>query len=88
MATTFLSSIEREAHAEGKKEGRKEGKKEGKKEGRAELVLRLIETQCGEPVPASLKKEIQALSSAKLDKLGIAVLEFERLEDVKTWMAK
>ena len=90
MAGTFLSCIEREAHAEGEKEGLKKGEKKGEKKGlqdRAKLVLRQIETRCGAPVPKSSQKKIMALSSAQLDDLGIAVLGFEDLQDLETWLA-
>ena len=82
MATTFLSCIEKDAYIEGESEG----KKEGKKEGRAELVLAQLSAKFGKALTAPTKKRIGQLSSRQLDKLGVAILDFEKIGDLKDWL--
>jgi predicted transposase/invertase (TIGR01784 family) len=87
--TRVYKDAKEEGRKEGQKEGRKEGRKEGQKEGRKEGQLTLVElllTQKLGPVPKVQMSQIQKLSLEQLEKLAIALLSFEKKQDLKTWL--
>ena len=83
--TRFYKEVKAEGKKEGKKEGRKEGKEEGKEEERRSLVSLQLDRKLGK-LPAKTKKTIAALDLAKLESLAIALLDFETIADLETWL--
>ena len=83
--TRFYKDVKEEGKEEGKKEGKKEGREEGKKEQSRSMVALLLDRKLGK-LPAKTKKSIAALDLAKLESLAIALLDFETIADLETWL--
>ena len=77
----------KEVKEEGKEEGKKEGKKEGKDEERRSMVALLLDRKLGK-LPAKIKKTVAALDPEKLESLMFAVLDFNTMADLETWLKK
>ncbi len=81
----ILREGERQGWQQGKEVGRQEGRQEGRQgEGRS-LILRLLTRRVGD-LPPALTAQVQALSLAKLETLGDALLEFTELADLVNWL--
>lgn len=66
-------------------EWREEFLREGRQEEGQSLVLRLLARRIGEVSP-KMRSQIQALSLAKLEALGEALLDFTKPDDLDEWM--
>jgi len=65
--------------------GRQEGRQEGRQTEALAITLRLLEHRCGDLTP-SQQASIQALSLTALETLSVALLDFQGLEDLNTWL--
>jgi len=65
----------------------REGVKRGKREGARTVLLRQLQRKFGR-LPRELSKRIDDLSQPKLNSLADAVLDFEALKDVQTWLTR
>jgi predicted transposase/invertase (TIGR01784 family) len=63
----------------------REAKEEGRQEERRSLVSLLINQKIGS-VPKELSDRIFTLSDAQLEALAIALLQFDTVEDLNTWL--
>jgi predicted transposase/invertase (TIGR01784 family) len=68
-----------------KAEGRQEGRQEGIEVGERSLVLRLLSLKLGK-LPESVALEVTQLSKAHLPALEEALLSFETLGDLTSWL--
>jgi predicted transposase YdaD len=66
--------------------GKEEGLKLGKVEGRREIVERQLRKRFG-LVPTEMSQRVEKLSSAQVDELSEALLDFATLDDAKHWLA-
>ncbi|BDA67391.1 hypothetical protein CAL7716_015570 [Calothrix sp. PCC 7716] len=72
---------------EGREEGMQLGKELGKQEEAASFVLRLLQRRFGN-LSQSQQERIQGLSRKRLEELGEALLDFNSITDLKTWLAR
>jgi predicted transposase YdaD len=68
-------------------EGELKGKAEGKAEGETRMVMVLLNHRLGE-IPMDLSTAISRLSVEKLEALGKALLNFNNLQDLGSWLAR
>ncbi len=64
-----------------------EGKEEGEQQGEAKLVLRQLQRRFGE-IPQNIEETIRELSVERLESLGVALLDFEGIEDLVSWLER
>ena len=81
-----------EVSAEGRQEGRQEGKQEGLQEGKQEecilLLSRLLRRKFGlQPQLENSLQELTSLPLEKLEDLADALLDFNGVTDLETWLA-
>lgn len=62
-------------------------KEEGKEEGKQELIQRQLTRRFGQLEPETVSK-IQTLSLAELDQLADALLDFQNMAELKTWLTQ
>jgi predicted transposase YdaD len=62
-----------------------EGRQEGRQEGERSLILRLLARQVGD-IPDGLRSRINELSVEQLESLGEALLDFQTIADLTTWL--
>lgn len=72
---------------EWKLEGRQEGRAEGRQEEGANLVRQLLKHRFGE-VPQNLTERIRGLSLEQLESLAKALLDFESLSELVSWLER
>ena len=73
---------------QGLEQGLERGLEQGLEQGRqkeAALLLRLLGRRFGE-IPANLTEEIRSLPVENLETLGEALLDFQSLSDLVTWL--
>jgi hypothetical protein len=58
----------------------------GIQQGQASMVMRLLKHKFGE-IDSNIEAQIQKLSSPQLEDLSEALLDFEQLEDLTTWLS-
>ena len=63
------------------------GRQEGRQAEASDLTLRQLQRRCGALTP-SQQASIQALSLSALETLSIALLDFQGLEDLNTWLSR
>jgi Domain of unknown function (DUF4351) len=73
------------AKQEGRQEGHQEGRQEGETIGEARMVVRLLNRRFGE-VPNQLVVRIQQLTISQLEELGEALLDFDTIGELETWL--
>jgi predicted transposase/invertase (TIGR01784 family) len=87
--TRFYQEILQVGLSEGRLAGTLEGKIEGKIEGRQEeaiaIVMRLLNRRCG-ALSSSLENQVRSLSVNQLEVLGEALLDFQGIRDLETWL--
>jgi flagellar biosynthesis/type III secretory pathway protein FliH len=71
----------------GRKEGRKEGREEGKHEEAVAMTLRQLRWRVGR-LDRPTQDQVRALSLAQLRRLGKALLDFERRDDLIAWLKR
>jgi predicted transposase/invertase (TIGR01784 family) len=74
-------------YQDAKAEGKVEGKAEGKAEGETRMVMVQLNHRLGE-IPMDFSTAISRLSVEKLEALGIALLNFNNLPDLGSWLAR
>jgi predicted transposase YdaD len=70
---------------QGREEGREEGREAGREEGQLSVILMLLNAKLGQPSPSQQTK-IQALSIDQLQALGIALLNFNHMDELEHWL--
>ena len=70
----------------GELQGRQEGRQEGRQQEACALLCRQLERRFGS-LPAELKASLQVLPLATLEALSEALLEFQCLGDLQSWLA-
>ena len=68
-------------------EGIEKGMEKGKQEGTAAVMLRQLQRRFG-PLDADLQARVRALSFARLEQLGEALLDFHSLADAVSWLGE
>ena len=71
---------------QGELQGRQEGRQEGRQQEACALLCRQLERRFGS-LPAELKARLQVLPLATLEALSEALLEFQCLGDLQSWLA-
>jgi flagellar biosynthesis/type III secretory pathway protein FliH len=71
----------------GIEEGMQLGRKLGEQSGTAKTVLRILQRRFGD-LSQSQKELIQSLSAKRLEELTEALLDFNSITDLKTWLAR
>jgi predicted transposase YdaD len=71
--------------AEGRQEGVEQGLEEGRRREACALALRQLEHRCGS-LAAATSARIQALSLPQLEDLALALLDFQGIEDLQSWL--
>lgn len=69
----------------GRLEGRQEGRQEGRLEGEAHLIVRQLSRRFGS-LSAELLQQVRSLSSAELESLSDALLDFQTIADLEAWL--
>ena len=80
-----LALQETRFYQDAKEDGRQEGRLEGRQEGQSSLVLRLLQRRVGS-VSTETEAQISALPPLLIEELGEALLDFEELADLTTWL--
>ncbi len=83
LAQVYQELLEQEREAE--RRGLERGLERGMQEGELALVLRQLTRRVG-TLPETLQVNIRALTLAKLEALGEALLDFTQLEDLENWL--
>jgi predicted transposase YdaD len=79
------SVIYQEILAEGEQRGERRGEQRGEQRERA-LILRLLNKRVGE-LPQQVRLRLEILSLEQLEKLGEALLDFQAISDLETWLS-
>lgn len=61
------------------------GRQEGRQKGEAGLILRQLRHKVGE-LPTEYEAQIQSLKVEQIETLGEALLDFEGMEDLNSWL--
>jgi predicted transposase/invertase (TIGR01784 family) len=83
--SVIYQKILRKGRQEGLQAGRQEGLQEGRQAGEAELLIRLLNRRCG-ALADKLQAQLRSLSIPELESLGEALLDFQGLKDLETWL--
>jgi predicted transposase YdaD len=67
--------------------GLQQGLEQGEQRGEATLVLRLLTRRFG-MLSGNMTQRIRQLGTIQLESLGEALLDFEQLSEVETWLAE
>ena len=76
-----------EGREEALEKGLEEGLERGQQQGAAALTLRLLQRRIG-AVDTQTKEQIESLSVERLQQLGEALLDFQALSDLTTWLSE
>lgn len=68
-----------------KQEGREEGEQRGREKGERNLILRQLNRRIGE-LSQEVRSQIETLSLEQLENLGEALLDFNSMADLQTWL--
>jgi predicted transposase YdaD len=66
--------------------GEARGEARGQAQGEAKVILRLLSRRCG-PLDAEQESLIRSLPLERLEALAEALLDFEGMADLNTWLA-
>jgi predicted transposase YdaD len=80
----FTSSV---AYKEIFGRGLEEGQQQGRQAEAAAMTLRQLQRRCG-PLPSDQQQRIQALPLAELEALADALLDFQRIADLTSWLSR
>ena len=80
----FTSSV---AYKEIFGRGLEEGQQQGRQAEAAAMTLRLLQRRCG-PLPSDQQQRIQALPLADLEALADALLDFQGIADLTSWLSR
>ncbi|MEN9225148.1 MAG: DUF4351 domain-containing protein [Thermostichus sp. DRC_bins_24] len=81
----LVAESEQRGLIRGIQEGIQQGLTQGIQQGEAELTLRQLKQKVGS-LPDALEAQIRSLPVERLEALGLALLEFETLADLTTWL--
>jgi hypothetical protein len=84
LSALYIEKIQ-EAQQVGRAEGRQEGRTEGRTEEGQALILRQLTRRVGN-VPIETETQVKALSLARLEELGEALLDFTQMGDLLAWL--
>jgi Domain of unknown function (DUF4351) len=76
---------ERQGEQRGEQIGEQRGEQIGKLKGRQDLVLKLLVRRVGK-ISVEVERQVRSLSTEQLDLLGEALLDFESMSDLLTWL--
>ncbi len=85
MLKIASSAQETRYYQEAREAGLQEGRQEGRQEGERSLILRQLQRRFG-PLPETARSRIDSLTLQQLDSLGDALLDFQSLADLATWL--
>jgi hypothetical protein len=85
--TTLRISPEVWRHTRAFQETLEEGRAEGRRTEASALALKLLERRCGTLSPA-ITARIEALDLPQLEELALALLDFNRPDDLNAWLAR
>jgi predicted transposase YdaD len=84
----FTSSVAyKEIFGRGLEEGQQKGRLEGRQVEAAAMTLRQLQRRCG-PLPSDQQQRIQALPLADLEALADALLDFQGIADLMSWLSQ
>ena len=63
----------------------REIKEEGREAGERSLILRQLPRRVGE-LPQELRQRVETLSLSQLENLGVALLDFQGMDDLQLWL--
>jgi predicted transposase/invertase (TIGR01784 family) len=72
---------------EGEQRGEQRGLQRGLQQGEFTLVIKLLKRKFGS-VPTKLQKAVEQLSTAQLEDLGEALLDFATLDELSSWLSQ
>ncbi|KAM3101692.1 DUF4351 domain-containing protein [Phormidesmis sp. 146-12] len=75
-----------QAYQEWEQATQQRGIEQGIEQGERSLVFRQLTRRMG-ALPEAVRSQIETLSIADLESLGEALLDFEKLSDLETWLA-
>ncbi len=81
----YITSVERIGYDRGLTEGTKTGREEGIEQGERSLLLRILTRKFGQLSVPTIDR-ITLLSTSQLESLGEALLDFQSIEDLTTWL--
>ena len=67
------------------REIKEEGREEGTEAGERSLILRQLPRLVGE-LPQELRQRVETLSLSQLENLGVALLDFQGMDDLQAWL--
>ena len=85
IVTSWMRTGIKQGRQEGLEEGRQEGLQEGLQR-ETELILRQLKRKIGQLAP-EMESQVKRLEIEELENLGEALLDFEQLEDLTTWLS-
>jgi predicted transposase YdaD len=85
--SVFYQEIEAQGERRGLERGRQEGEQQGRREEAAALILRQLTRRPGN-LPNTLRAQVEQLPLPELETLGEALLDFQTLADLETWLAQ
>ena len=77
----YVTSVERNAEERGLERGLEQGREQGS----VTLLLRQLTRLCG-PLPVDVEQQIRQLALPQSQSLGEALLDFQSLADLQTWL--
>jgi predicted transposase YdaD len=84
----FTSSVAyKEIFGRGLEERQQKGRLEGRQAEAAAMTLRLLQRRCG-PLPSDQQQRIQALPLAELEALADALMDFQGIADLTSWLSR
>ena len=68
-------------------ESTQKGLDQGRQQGESAVILRILKKRFGS-LPERVREEVSALATERLEGLGEALLDFESLADLQSWLAE
>jgi hypothetical protein len=84
LSPLYLEQLEA-ARLDGERQGEQLGEQIGNLKGRQDLVLKLLARRVGQ-ISVTVERQVRSLSTEQLDFLGEALLDFEGMSDLLTWL--
>ncbi|MBW4614845.1 MAG: Rpn family recombination-promoting nuclease/putative transposase [Desmonostoc vinosum HA7617-LM4] len=84
--SVIYQEILKEGEQIGEQRGRQEGEQRGRQAEARSLILRLLTRRVGE-LPQQVQSQIETLSIEQLENLGEALLDFQAIADLETWLS-
>jgi Domain of unknown function (DUF4351) len=84
LSPLYLEQLEA-ARLDGERQGEQRGEQIGELNGRQNLVLKLLVRRVGK-ISVKVERQVRSLSTEQLDLLGEALLDFESMSNLLTWL--